>query len=48
MFSLELEPVTEVEVMANVPKVTLPVFWIEEGLDLNKTFTNLLKYQLFL
>lgn len=48
MFSFELEAVAEVDVMANISKVTLPVFWIEEGLDLNKTFTNLLKYQLFL
>lgn len=43
MFSLEMEPVKAVEVMANVPKVTIPLFWIQEGIDLNETMTKPLR-----
>lgn len=47
-FSIELMPIEEYEMLSKVPKVLFPLFWVEEGVQLNKTYTNLLKYQLFL
>ncbi|XP_062554263.1 sensory neuron membrane protein 1-like isoform X2 [Armigeres subalbatus] len=47
-FSMELEPVRDHPVLGNLPNVILPLFWAEEGASLNKTWTNQLKYQLFL
>ncbi|XP_058451194.1 sensory neuron membrane protein 1 [Malaya genurostris] len=47
-FSLELEPIKNHEVFGQLPKVILPLMWVEEGISLNKTWTNQLKYQLFL
>lgn len=47
-FSMELVPIEEYQMLSKVPKLFLPLFWIEEGIQLNKTYTNLLKYQLFL
>ncbi|CAO1440533.1 unnamed protein product [Diamesa serratosioi] len=47
-FSMEFAPIEEYEMMSKVQKLMMPLFWIEEGVQLNKTYTNLLKYQLFL
>uniref|UniRef100_A0A182P753 Sensory neuron membrane protein 1 n=1 Tax=Anopheles epiroticus TaxID=199890 RepID=A0A182P753_9DIPT len=47
-FSIELGPVHDHDVFGQLPEVILPMFWVEEGASLNKTWTNQLKYQLFL
>lgn len=47
-FNIDLLPIPEIEVMKNVPEMIFPLMWVEEGADLNKTFVNMLKYQLFL
>lgn len=47
-FNLDVVPVPEVECMKNLREVVMPLFWVEEAAALNKTFVNILKYQLFL
>lgn len=34
--------------MHTVPEMLFPMMWVEEGANLNKTYVNMLKYQLFL
>nr|XP_029721389.1 sensory neuron membrane protein 1 [Aedes albopictus] len=48
MFSMEIEPIRDHPVLGDLPTVILPLFWAEEGASLNKTWTNQLKYTLFL
>jgi scavenger receptor class B, member 1 len=47
-FSIEIESIEEMEAMKNLKSMLLPFVWVEEGVSLNRTYTNLLKYQLFL
>lgn len=47
-FNIDLMPIPEIDVMKNLPEMAFPLMWVEEGADLNKTFVNMLKYQLFL
>lgn len=47
-FNIDLVQIPEIEVMRTVPEMVFPMVWVEEGVDLNKTFVNMLKYQLFL
>ncbi|XP_053671092.1 sensory neuron membrane protein 1 [Anopheles nili] len=47
-FSMEFAPIRDHEVFGQLREVILPMFWVEEGASLNKTWTNQLKYQLFL
>lgn len=46
--NVDLKPLPQIDVMKELPEMLFPVFWCEEGADLNKTFVNMLKYQLFL
>lgn len=42
-FNLEVKPIPEVEWMANMPELLLPLFWIEEGVKLGKDMTKQMK-----
>ncbi|XP_063538704.1 uncharacterized protein LOC134747956 [Cydia strobilella] len=46
-FSMLLLNTDKLELCKNMPNTYAPLFWIEEGLALNKTFVNMLKHQLF-
>lgn len=46
--NFEIMPLEAIDVMTNVQELLLPMVWIEEGLAINKTFVNMLKYQLIL
>nr|XP_032529243.1 sensory neuron membrane protein 1-like [Danaus plexippus plexippus] len=46
--SMQLLKTDKIELCKNLPDVISPLFWIEEGIALNKTFVNMLKHQLFL
>ncbi|XP_052742295.1 uncharacterized protein LOC112057810 [Bicyclus anynana] len=47
-FSMLLFKTDKIELCKDLPNVIAPLFWIEEGLSLNKTFVNMLKHQLFI
>ena len=47
-FSYAVEPISELEQMKDLQEMLLPLFWVEEGVQLGKKYVNLLKYQLFL
>nr|AVM18969.1 sensory neuron membrane protein 1 [Holotrichia parallela] len=42
-FSMPLMPIPKVDVMKNCPNTLLPMFWVEESIDLNKTMTKPIK-----
>lgn len=46
--NIALQPLEAIEYLKTVPEMTFPMLWVEEGMNLNKTFVNMLKYQLFL
>lgn len=43
MFSLEVKPIPEIEIMKTMPDVIFPLFWVQEGLSLDKKDTDKLK-----
>lgn len=47
-FNFELEPVEEIPLMRNVPKMIFPFLWIEEGAVVPNLYVKLLKYTLIL
>lgn len=48
MISYEVVPLPKVEQMKDLQEMLLPILWIDEGVDLNKTYVNQIKYQLYL
>lgn len=46
--NFEIEPITEIEVFANLPKMLFPWIWFEESADVPDYLVNLLKYSLTL
>lgn len=46
--NFELEPVPQIDVMSNLPKMIFPFIWFEEGADVPDALVNLLKYTLIL
>lgn len=47
-FNLEVKPIPQVELMKNMPDILFPLFWIEEGVNLGREFTDKMKNSLFL
>lgn len=45
-FNLGLVPLEEIPTMNDLPEMIFPLFWVDEGVALNKTFTNMIKHQL--
>lgn len=46
--SWDVVPLEEVPILKDMQEMLLPMLWLEEGVQLNKTFVNMLKYQLIL
>lgn len=44
----EVKPLAKIDMMTQLQEMLLPVMWVEEGVSLNKTYVNMLKYQLIL
>ncbi|XP_057661882.1 sensory neuron membrane protein 1-like [Diorhabda carinulata] len=42
-FSMPLEPNQKVDLFKNFSSTVIPIFWVEEGIDLNSTFTKPIK-----
>lgn len=42
-FNLEVKPIPEIEWMKNMPEVILPLFWVQEGVALDREMTDQMK-----
>lgn len=47
-FNLEVVPIDEVPIMQEMREMLYPMFWVEEGASLNKTYVNMIKNTLIL
>lgn len=47
-FSMQVKPIPEVDLMKDFPDVTIPIFWIEETVNLGREFTDKMKNSIFL
>ncbi|KAL0828975.1 hypothetical protein ABMA28_003865 [Loxostege sticticalis] len=47
-FNMMLLKADKLDLIKELPGTLTPIFWIEEGLSLNKTFVKMLKHQLFI
>ncbi|CAG4997164.1 unnamed protein product [Parnassius apollo] len=47
-FNIRLIKTDKMELCKDLPDTIAPLFWVEEGIQLNKTFVNMLKHQLFI
>jgi hypothetical protein len=47
MISFEVVPISKIPVMSNLHESYLPMFWVEEGVDLPTKFVNMLRLQMF-
>lgn len=46
--NFEVVPIEGVTIMKDLQPMYFPVLWFEDGVDLGKKYTNMLKYQLIL
>ncbi|XP_023303093.2 sensory neuron membrane protein 1-like, partial [Lucilia cuprina] len=46
-FNLDVEPIEELPVMSKLKPLVMPLFWVEEAVDLDKSFTDLIKSKVF-
>nr|AII01130.1 SNMP [Dendrolimus houi] len=46
-FNMQLYKTEKIPICKNLPHTIVPLFWIDEGLALNKTFIKMMKRQLF-
>lgn len=42
-FNMEMKPIPQIEIMKTMPDIIYPLFWVEEGVDLDKDMTKQLK-----
>lgn len=42
-FNLEVKPIKDVDMMATLPELLFPMFWIEESFQMNRELTDPIK-----
>ena len=47
-FSMQVERVEKFDLMANLTPVIIPIFWVEDAVDLPAEATNIIKYGIYL
>ncbi|KAL7029807.1 hypothetical protein ACKWTF_006372 [Chironomus riparius] len=47
-FALQIEKIEDFDLMANMEPAIVPIFWIEESLDLPAKITNVMRYGIYL